>query len=84
MSNTQSLPPPARGMKKGFRFESYADYVMGPSDDGYDYEEEIDDGEPPLSPKTVQRIIDSVWNTPTPTCENKNECCAQDYSAKSI
>jgi hypothetical protein len=54
--------PPAREMKKGFRFESYSDYVMGLSDDGYDYEEEVDDGEPPLSPKTVQRIIDSVWN----------------------
>jgi hypothetical protein len=56
------LMKPAREMKKGFRFESYSDYVMSPRDDGYDYEEEVDDGEPPLSPKTVQRIIDSVWN----------------------
>lgn len=34
---------------------------MGPKDDGFDYEEELDDGEPPLSPNTQQWILDQVW-----------------------
>jgi len=55
--------PKKRPIKPGFRFETYGDYVMGPEDDGFDYEDELDDGEPPLSPTTQKRILDKVWGT---------------------
>ena len=51
-----------RPKKAGFRFESYTDFVMGPSDDGFDYEDELDNGQPPLTPTTMRRIMQKVWN----------------------
>jgi hypothetical protein len=55
-----------RHVKPGFRFESYTDFVMGTSDDGFDYQEELDDDQTPLSPTTVQRILQEVWSMNSP------------------
>ena len=53
---------------------------MGAMDDGFDYEEELDDGEPPLSPNTQQQILDAVWGKEAGPNNSKRRCSASHFS----